>query len=135
MDIGVHKLIDPIPTNDWEKLIQRTRVLFILFLQRRGILDNAKRLEIAEILWIKQSMIDTQNAVKEGKLKSLLVEEIEGLIVVKGRATKGMSKILGKEYLPVIMKQSRVAYLIMLWAHNKNHDSRDITMSIANSKV
>ena len=59
-------------------------------------------------------MVHTQNAVEEGKLKSLLVEGKDGLIIVKGRASKGISKILGKEYLPVIMGQTRVAYLIML---------------------
>ena len=90
---------------------------------------------MAETLWFKQSMVDTQNAIREGKLKSLPVEEKDGLIVVKGRASKGMSKILGKEYLPVITKQSRVAFLIMLWAHKQNHDYRDLTMSIANSKA
>ena len=79
-------------------------------------------LEMSEKLWLQQAMIHKQIAVEEGKLKSLLVEEKDGLIIVKGRASKGISKILGKEYLQVIMGQTRVAHLIMLWAHFQNHD-------------
>ena len=87
------------------------------------------------MLWFLYSVSDTKIAANEGKLKSLLVEEREGLVVVTGRVSKGMCKVLGKEYLPVLTSKCRVAFLIMLWAHNRNHDSRDITMSIANSKV
>ena len=81
------------------------------------------------------AMSDTQDAVKDGKLMSLLVEERDGLIVVIGRASKGINELLGKNYVPVLMRQSRVAFLLMLWAHTRNHDYRDITMSIANSKA
>ena len=78
---------------------------------------------MAESSWYKQAMVDAQNAIKEGKLKSLPVEENDDLIVVKGKASKCMSKILGREYLPVTTKQSRVAFLIMLCAHKQNHKS------------
>ena len=44
-----------------------------------GDLNNAKKLTMAECSWYKQSMIDTQNAIKEGKLKSLPVEQKDGL--------------------------------------------------------
>ena len=41
-------------------------------------------LEISEELWFQQAMVHTQSAVEKGKLKSLLVEEKDGLIIVKG---------------------------------------------------
>ena len=63
------------------------------------------------------------------------MEDRDGLLVVVGRAREGLHKLLGKEYLPVIMRKARVAFLIMLWAHKKNHDARDITMSIACGKA
>ena len=134
-DVGVHKLIDPQSTNDWEHLIRRTQTLLTPFMHRRGITDNALIIDAAENLWFKQAMSETRAAVKENMLKSLLVEERDGLTVVVGRAKTGMSKFLGKEYLPVLMRKTRVAFLIMLWAHRENHDYRDITMSIASSKA
>ena len=134
-DIGVHKLLDPYSTNDWEKLIKRTQTLLIPFLHRRGIHDNAAMLDIAENLWFRQAMSSTRQAANEKKLTSLLVEEKDGLVVVVGRAQSGIHKLLGKEYLPVIMRKTRVAYLIMLWAHKENHDARDLTMSTACSKA
>ena len=56
-------------------------------------------------------------------------------VVVVGRANTGLQKLYGKDHLPVIMVKSRVARLIMLWAHSQNHDGRDITMSIACTKA
>lgn len=134
-DVGVENLIDPCFTNDWDRLIRRTQTLLLPFLRKRGIHDNSAMLEIAEKVWFKQAMSPTRQAVKEKKLTSLLVEEKDGLVVVVGRAKSGIHKILGKEYLPVIMRKTRVAYLIMLWAHKENHDARDITMSIACQKA
>ena len=134
-DIGVHNLIDPQSTNDWELLIRRTQTLLTPFMHHRGVTDNSLIVEAAENLWFKQAMSETRAAVKEDKLKSLLVEERDGLIVVVGRAKTGMSKFLGKEYLPVLMRKTRVTFLVMLWAHRENHDYRDLTMSIANSKA
>ena len=60
-------------------------------------------------------MKDTGAAADNGKLKSLFTEEREGMIVVVGRAKHGLRKLFGKEYLPVLVSKSRIAYLIMLW--------------------
>ena len=65
----------------------------------------------------------------------MLVEERDGVIIVVGRAKKGLQKLFGKDCLPVLMSKSRVAELIMLWAHYQNHDARDITMAIACKKA
>ncbi len=61
--------------------------------------------------------------------------ERHGLIVVVGRAKIGLHKFLGKDFLPVIMGTTRIAYMLMLWAHTQNHDARDVTMSISCSKA
>ena len=134
-DVGVHKLIDPTTTNDWDRLIRVTQLLLQPFCHKRGVIDNSAIVDSAERLWFLYAMEDTSTARDRGKLKSLFVDEKDGLIVVIGRAKTGMSKVFGKEFLPILMKTSRIAYLIMLWAHNTNHDGRDLTMSIANSKA
>ena len=134
-DIGIHKLLDPFSTNDWEKLVSRTTVLLRPFLHRRGITDNSAIIDAAEKLWFQYAMSDTRSASAEGKLNSLCVEVKDGLVVVVGRAADGLHKLLGKDYLPVVMRSNRVAYLLMLWAHKVNHDYRDLTMSIACSKA
>ena len=88
-------------------------------------------LERAEMLWFRYAMNETKKAHSDGYLKKLYLKERDGLIVVVRRASAELSRICGKGYLPVIMAKSRVALLIMLWAHYENHDDRDITMSIA----
>ena len=61
-DIGIHNLLDPNSTNDWDKLIQKTQTLLIPFLQRRGVTDNAAIIERAEELWFLHAMSDTRDA-------------------------------------------------------------------------
>ena len=78
-------------------------------------------------------MKETKKAQSDGHLKKLYLEERDGLIVVVGRASAGLSRICGKGYLPVIMAKSRIAVLIMLWVHY-DQDDRDITMSITLKK-
>ena len=56
-DHGIHKLIDPTSTNDWDILTQLTQILLIPFLNKRGDLNNAKMLTMAKSLWYKQSMV------------------------------------------------------------------------------
>ena len=80
-------------------------------------------------------MKDTRIAAESGKLGHLFCKERDGMVVVVGRANQGMQKFFGKEFLPVIVGSSRVAFLIMLWAHMQNHDARDVTMSIACGKA
>ena len=80
-------------------------------------------------------MKEKREALEAGRLKKLCVEERDQLIVVVGRAKSGIQKFFGKDYLPVLIGSSRVAFLVMLWAHKENHDARDVTMSIACSKA
>ena len=108
-------------------LIKRTHTLLSFAFRRQGVSD-ASLLERAEMLWFRYAMKETKKAHSDGHLKKLYLEERDGLIVVVGRASAGLSRICGKGYLPVMMANSRIAVLIMLWAHYENHDDRDITM-------
>ena len=134
---GIQNLIDPKSTNSWSKLVHRTQLLLHAtdILRKQGNDDIASRFEAAEQLWFKFAMVETKEAQENGRLKNLLVEERDGVIVVVGRSKKGIQKLLGKDCLPVLMSKSRVAELIMLWAHYQNHDARDITMAIACRKA
>ena len=133
-DIGVHNLVDPYRTNYWDVLIQRTQILLVPLYSKRGH-DVAHRLDRAEFLWFKFAMKETRQAQSEGRLKKLCIEERNDLIVVVGRASAGLFRFCGKDYLPVVMAKSRVGVLLMLSAHYENHDDRDITMSIARKKA
>ena len=73
----------------------------------------------------------THTAMEAGNLRELDIQEIDGLQVVKGRASSGLQAYYGAPYLPVIMASTRVAYLIMLHAHCKDHAGRDITVSMS----
>ena len=136
VDYGIHNLIDPFSTNDWDTLIRRTQVLLncVNSLQKIPI-DDAVTLKQAEHLWFLYAMQETRDANDKGRLSSLCVEQRDGLIVVTGRAKSAVHKLLGKEFLPIVVGKSRVGFLLMLWAHKENHDARDITMSIACSKA
>ena len=133
-DIGVHNLVDPFSTNYWDVLIQRTQILLLPLYEKRGC-DVVSRFEKAEFLWFSYAMKETRQAQSDGRLKKLCTEERDGLIVVVGRASAGLFRFCGKEYLPVVMAKSRVGVLLMLAAHYENHDDRDITMSIARKKA
>ena len=90
----------------------------------RGIHDLSACFEEAEQVWYRYAMKETREAQQNGKLKHLYLEERKGIIVVVGRAKAGLQKLFGKDCLPVLMSRSRVAVLIMLWAHYHNHDAR-----------
>ena len=134
---GIHNIIDPFSTNDLNILLRRTQLIIkgIHIILKLGIINDAAMLTLAERAWFLQAMPETREAQKKGSLDSLCVEERDGLLVVTGRAKTGMQKFFGKEFLPILVAKSRLAFLIMLWAHNNNHDGRDITMSIACSKA
>ena len=51
--------------------------------------------------------------------------------VVIGRAKEGLRNFFEQNYLPVIMGSTRVAELIMMAAHYKDHTGRDITQATA----
>ena len=74
-------------------------------------------------------MSDTRAALEAGKLRDLNLQDQGGINVICGRAPVGMKKFFGENSLPVIMGSTRIAYLIMLEAHNKDHAAKDITIT------
>ena len=67
-----------------------------------------------------------------GRLKELDVRERDdGLLVIVGRAQTGLHKLYGSDTLPVIMADTKVAELIMVVAHWKDHTGQDITMAMS----
>ena len=87
--------------------------------------------ELAVRFWVKVAMPTTREAKEQGKLKKLTLWEHENLLVVSGRAEAGLKKYFGVHFLPVLMASTRVAQLIMLWAHEQDHSIRDTTLITA----
>ena len=69
--------------------------------------------------------------VNSSKLRELDLHTMDGLLVVCGRASTGLQYYLGSNFLPVIMGSTRVAYLIMLDLHCKDHAGRAFTMTMS----
>ena len=86
---------------------------------------------MAKAFWIQVAMVETRKAHAKGKLTKLTLWEKDGMLVVSGRASEGLKHFFGAEYLPVIMGHTRVGFLIMMWAHNKDHAGRDTTVVTA----
>ena len=128
-------LIDPFHTNDWEKLVHFTQLLLTPFCHQQAIRNVSQMIDAAEWVWFRYAMKQTRQAHHSGKLKNLFTEERKGVIVVVGRAAEGFQKQFGKDCLPVLMSNSRVAILVMLWAHYQHHLARDITYATSLQKA
>jgi len=127
---SIQVLINPTSTNDWNKLIRITQNLLKWYYRvlipgfaATDVLRHANR------LWFLSVMPETKAAWKAGRLRELNVKEDDGIIVVEGRASHGMRQFFGQTNLPVIMGSTRVAYLVMLEAHNQDHAGKDITLA------
>ena len=71
----------------------------------------------------------TRKAQAAGRLKELTLEEYEDMLVIRGRAASGLLKLLGAEYLPVLMSSERIAELIMIKSHvESDYKSVDVTL-------
>ena len=127
---GIDQLIDPLSTNYWSKLVRRTQnILLAVHKMQPGDMVSSSMVEEAKRLWFLSAMGETVEAQNAGKLRELDLKDVNGLKVICGRASVGMQNFLGSNYLPVIMASTRVAYLIMLDAHCKDHAGRDVTMA------
>ena len=86
----------------------------------KNVLDNitASDLQVAERMLLLSAMSDTASAEKQGKLLSLSPKKDGCIIVTSGRiGEKNLSTLLGIPHLPILMPQSRAAYLYMVQAH------------------
>ena len=90
-------------------------------------LDSAKQ------LLLLHAMVDTIEALNAKKLTSLLPKRDGQLIVTTGRlGERSMSRLLGMKNLPILMASNRVAYLIMLRAHEYDGDTK---LSVQNHRA
>ena len=129
---GIHQEIDPLSTNSWEKLVRKAQYLVYAFHGSKfPSIDDVSTIEASKRLWFISAMEATQEALKAGKLKELDIREVDGMKVIHGRASTGLQKFYGKNYLPVLMGSTRNAYLVMLNAHCKDHTGRDVTMAMS----
>ena len=114
---SIQKVIDPFRTNYWEKLIQITQLVLKWlfktpsFQLSHGASALSTQKSYAKKLWFLSVMNDTREAMRGGKLKELNVVEVDGLLVIIGRAQTGLQKLYGTNSLPVIMGDTRVAEL------------------------
>ena len=89
---------------------------------------SAKYLRLAnQMLYIIESH-DVGNKVQK-KMTTLAPEYEGGTWVTWGRLKKGLPKILGIEKLPILLSSSRLAELIMIEAHEENHDGTPATLA------
>merc|ERR1711989_11419 len=70
---------------------------------------------------------DVATEVQE-KMTTLTPEFEGGMWITRGRLKKGLPKILGIEKLPILLSSSRLAELIMIEAHQENHDGAPGTL-------
>ena len=84
---------------------------------------TSSELQVAEQLVLLSAMPDTCTAYDEGKLDSLMPVK-EGLVIVTtGRlGEQSLSRLLGVSSLPILMPQTRAAYLYMMRAHCGDSD-------------
>ena len=139
---GIDKLINPFSTNDWNVLLNKTQNVvlaaqnFTSLIKLGTVVSSEKstvdqRIAISKRLWFLSVMGCTVQALKAGKLSELDIQDRNGLQVVVGRARAGLCHFFGKDHLPVIMGETRVAHLIMMTSHWQDHAGRDVTQAMA----
>ena len=89
---------------------------------------TADKLKMAMKLMEFSAMEDTKQAFDSNKLRCLSPLWSEGVCVTEGRLAKGLVPVLGVKQLIILMRQTRLAYLVMVAAHRKNHRSAKITL-------
>ena len=99
---------------------------------------TAEELAEAERLILVSAMIDTATAYHEQKLDSLLPEKDGMIIVTRGRlGEECMSAHLGVSSLPILMPNSRAAFLFMYRAHCGEYgtDHKSVVETLARSRT
>ena len=99
---------------------------------------QADELAEAERLLLVSAMVDTAAAFHDQKLESLMPERDGMVIVTRGRLGEDcLSAHLGVSALPVLMSQSRAAYLYMERAHcgEFGTEHKSVTETLARSRT
>ena len=84
-------------------------------------IPEVKYMRLAEELLFITAMIETDPVVKTGKLVGMDPVWSHGKWVTRGRLGGGMVRILGVVELPILLNTSRLAYLLMVSAHEEDH--------------
>ena len=102
------------------------RILKGLFTHERAlatIAPTTAQRQAARFLQILASSPSALIALEKGKLLSLGAITRWGMVVVDGRVRKEvLARLLGVEYLPVILPQERLAELVLTDAHLEDHN-------------
>jgi hypothetical protein len=119
-------------TNSWDKAV-RILVRIIRALIRgdrsscRGAI-SAEEFAAAKSLQYLASSPASVEALKAGNLRSLGAVRVEGTVWVKARCSpEDMAAVLGVHQLRILMPSTRLAYLVLVKAHEEDHrlDPRD----------
>ena len=141
-------------TNCWEKVLRRTALLYNWITKFRGKTGQPDGLtgqvggdgpptphlasgqqprtarDRALHYWLSIAMPATRTAHAAGRLSALTLFEQDGLLRVRGRAGAGLEAAFQQNSLPVIMSETRLAFLLVLHAHEMDHAGRDITVHL-----
>ena len=133
-------------SNKLEKVIRIIAKLIVMWRMRAaGLTPSSNNLEdpvaddlkAAEKLLLLTAMPATYSAFADGKLLSLNPEKLGSLVVTRGRfGEKSLSRLLGVPYLPILMPDTRTAFLHMVRAHEGEHGSThgSIVTTLARSR-
>ena len=114
-------------SNSYAKTVHVTaRLLKCLFDKSRSRIEEPLTVDdilVARKVQFMVSMGPTIQAVDKGDLEPLRPFMEKGIVYIKGRCGDSLMKLLGISCLPVLVRQSRLAYLIMQEAHHEDHRS------------
>ena len=105
-----------------EKIL--VRVIYANGLENRDAVCQEPTVRSVKLVW---KLIDMVAAIKvtqyvNTKLVSLCPVLRNGRWVTQGQLRKGLIQILGVYNLQILMPNQRLAQLVMMQAHNENHD-------------
>ena len=123
--------------NKWELTVNITaRLLRAHFTKDRARIEDPvqpQQLQAAKMLKFCYSMEPTKKAFLKGDLSSLRPVFIKGVFFTTGRVGRGINAILGVDRLPILLPESRLAFLIMVESHEEDH-RRDYKDTLARSR-
>ena len=118
-------------SNELKKVVSiLARIMATQWTRDRRVIEtapSAKYLRLANLMLFIIESHDVGNEVQK-KMTTLAPEFEGGMWVTRGRLKKGLPKILGVEKLPILLSSSRLAELIMIEAHEENHDGAPSTL-------
>ena len=112
-------------SNSWSKTTHVTaRIIKALFSRDRSAIEDdldVVDIKVARLIQFAVAMPPTIEALNAGKLTSLRPFLRHGIVYTRGRLGGSMLSILGVHELPIIMRDTRLATLILTQAHYEDH--------------